>query len=442
MQVGTPHREPRARHRRSPLPSRRAAVPSIAAASRLLAATILVWLAFGGALALATEEAGERGGKESVVATAGRLAGDAERTRFALDLSAAPETGVFALADPYRIVIDLGDVAFDLPAGTGTEARGLVKGWRFGEIARGKARIVLDLTGPVSVDSTVWLPPAGEEPGRLVVDLVPSDAESFAETVRAGRPEHAGDGEGAAEADLDIPTSGKPVVVLDPGHGGIDPGARGRSGALEKDITLAFALELRAALEKNGRVEVRLTRGDDRFLSLAQRVRIARAFSADLFISIHADTAPQGFVRGATVYTLSERASDAQAAALAARENLADTLSGLDVEEPPDEVADILVELARRETKAFSTRFAAVLLEHLGTAVRLIGSNPHRYARFRVLRAPDVPSVLLELGYMSNAHDDTLLQSEAWRERAVGAVVAAIEGFFGNRLARSATGAD
>lgn len=407
---------------------------------RALAAALLVWLGSCGA-ALSTEAPGEHGGPEPAVATAGRLAGDTVRTRFALELSEAAEIEVFPLAHPERIVIDLGNVTFDLPAGAGSDARGLVKGWRFGEIARGKARIVLDLTGPVAVESTFYLPAAGEEPGRLVVDLVPSDPERFAETVRASRPRGAESDPSVAEGDLDIPTSGKPVVVIDPGHGGIDPGAKGRSGTPEKDITLAFALRLRDALAEGGRVEVRLTRSDDRFLSLSRRVKVARAFGADLFISVHADTAPQSHVRGATVYTLSERASDAQSAALAARENLVDTLSGLDIEEPPDEVTDILVDLERRETRVFSTGFAAMLIKRLGTAVRLIG-NPHRYARFRVLRAPDVPSVLIELGYLSNPHDDTLLRSEAWRDRAVGAVAAAVEGFFAERLARSAAGAN
>ncbi|MGB7205445.1 MAG: N-acetylmuramoyl-L-alanine amidase, partial [Anderseniella sp.] len=227
----------------------------------------------------------------------------------------------------------------------------------------------------------------------------------------------------------------KPVIVLDPGHGGIDGGTVSKAGTIEKNVVLDFALKLRKELNATGRYEVHLTRNDDTFISLAKRVRIARQNNADLFIAIHADSLRQSRVRGATVYTLSEKASDEEAAILAEKENAADIVAGVDLGEELDaEIGNILMDLALRETKNHSIYFARRLVKNMKSTTAL-NSRPMRSAGFKVLRAPDVPSVLLELGYLSNRHDEKALVSEAWRKKVAVAVTAAIDGFFSPEVA-------
>lgn len=372
-----------------------------------------------------------------VTASGATVSGDGERTRFVIELSERVEFGTFVLPDPNRIIIDLANVTFELPPEAGSSAGGMVSAWRYGQFAAGQARVVLDVDRPVALEHAFYLPPVADQPGRLVFDLVTTSETAFAEAVEASRGKRAG-----AEPALkqpDQPVAGnRPVVVLDPGHGGVDPGAVGKGGVFEKDVVLAFARELREDLLASGQVDVRMTRDDDRFLSLRQRVEVARGYGADLFVSIHADSAPQNYVRGATVYTLSERASDAQAAAIAARENRSDVLAGIEVDDATDEVTDILIDLARRETKVFSHHFAEDVIDELGTAVQL-HKNPHRSARFRVLKAHDIPSVLIELGYLSNIHDEQLLTDTEWRDRAATAMTEAVDRFFAPRIAREKT---
>ncbi|MFJ5488761.1 N-acetylmuramoyl-L-alanine amidase, partial [Hansschlegelia beijingensis] len=227
-----------------------------------------------------------------------------------------------------------------------------------------------------------------------------------------------------------------PVVVIDPGHGGVDPGAAGPAGASEKDIVLAFAKRLKEKIEAGGVSRVVLTRDDDNFISLPARVKVARDNAASLMISIHADTLADPFgVRGATIYTLSEKASDKEAERLAEKENRADLIAGVDLSEEPEEVAGILFDLARRETKAFTTQFARGLVKELKEAAKL-NKNPLRSAGFRVLRAPDVPSVLLELGYLSSPEDAKLMMSDKWRDQATDAVAEAVARYFDTRIAQ------
>jgi N-acetylmuramoyl-L-alanine amidase len=222
------------------------------------------------------------------------------------------------------------------------------------------------------------------------------------------------------------------VVVLDAGHGGIDPGTTAANGALEKDVVLLFAQALRQRLLKENRFRVVMIRDDDTFVPLDERVRRAREAGANLFVSIHADSIGVGSVRGATVYTGAERATDAESAKLADRENAADAAAGLPAEGPALAVSDILHDLTARETRRFSHRFAHLLLSDMGRATRW-SAQPHREAGFRVLRAHDVPAVLVELGYLSNAKDADLLGSEPWRERASAAMAGAVTRFFGGR---------
>lgn len=354
-----------------------------------------------------------------------RLIGDTDRTRFVVDLERRPDFRILRLANPWRLVIDLPDIDFGDSAVPGT-TRGLVSDYRYGLIAPGKARIVLDLSGPVDIVNSFVLDPVGSEPARLVVDLSPGTEEAFLAAARADSPDSA-----APEPPKGpVVGAGRPVVVIDPGHGGIDSGAVGEDGLLEKDLTLEFGKELARRLKAEGALEPILTREGDDFLSLPDRVEVARRHGAALFISIHADSVRQDYVRGATVYTLSDDASDELAAALAERENRSDILAGLALEDQPDDVADILFDLARRETRNLSVRFAQDLVKDM-KGIMALNANPWRRASFRVLKAPDVPSVLLELGYLSNAKDEAFFRSEDWPETSADTVAEAIEAFFG-----------
>jgi len=369
-----------------------------------------------------------------------RVAGDEIRTRFVLDLDREVTPAVSALADPYRLIIDFPELDFGLSPEAGTSGRGLVSAWRYGLFAEGKSRIVLDVDGPVAVDKTFLLPAIDDQPVRLVVDIVKSTRDQFlvfAEESRAQRHTRESRPSGKSDKLARPGDRDRPLVVLDPGHGGIDTGAVGVGGTLEKAVVLDFSILLKQKLEETGRYEVMLTRDDDTFIPLGERVQFGHDVAADLFISIHADSVRRGrtVVRGASVYTLSDRASDALAQELADRENRSDIIAGVELSRETDDVTDILVDLARRETRNFSVHFARTLVSELESAVRLI-KNPHRSAGFIVLKAHDVPSVLVELGYLSNEHDEKLLVSDAWRERMANAMVAAVDGFFRPRFAR------
>ncbi len=391
-----------------------------------------------GVIAVATAEAAAPPAEADLVATTARIAGDTTRTRFVVDLTSEVGFAVFPLADPHRIVIDLPQLRFALAPEAGRQGRGLVASWRYGLLAVGKSRVVIDLARAAAVDKAFVLPPVDAQPARLVIDLVAVDEAAFVAEAARARDARMGpqetDGGAAAEAIRQARV--RPLIVLDAGHGGIDTGAAGSEGTLEKHITLDFASLLKRKLEATGLFEVRLTRDDDVFVALDSRMAFARRVAADLFVSIHADAAPQSFVRGATVYTVSERASDADAAAVAAQENRSDVIAGVDLEETPDDVADILIDLARRETKTMSHRAAEAMIAAM-SGHTMLNSNPHRYAGFRVLRAHDVPSVLVELGYMTNRHDEALMLSEEWRDGTAEAMVQAIRGFFEPRLANS-----
>ncbi len=376
--------------------------------------------------------AGPAAARADIVATGVAFSEVEGATRFALELSGEPSHRMFVVDGPPRVVIDLDDVTFRLGDG-GPDADGLVTGWRYGALTPEEGRIVFDLAAPALAVRQFFLPPLAGHPGRLILDFQRTDAARFAAAARAA----------TAFATDDVPAvlTTEGVVVIDPGHGGIDPGASTKAGELEKDIVLDFARRLRDELEQRmPSLTVRLTRSDDRFLSLNQRIRIARAYGADLFISIHADAAPQEFVRGASVYTLSERPSDAEAASLAARENLSDTVSGVVEPQAQEEVSGILADLMRRETKTYSHAFA----EHLVGAMKqrvAINSNPHRFARFRVLMAHDIPSVLLELGYLTNDDDTADLLKPEWQGRAIAAITAVGEFFAANPSGAEGTAA-
>jgi len=374
--------------------------------------------------------------RSGTVALDARLAGDERRTRLIVDLSRKVELSVFTLANPYRVIVDLPDVSFDLPANTGRAGRGLITAYRYGLIAPGRARIVLDAAGPLKIEKSFVQEEFDGQPARLVIDLVRTDIDSFKaqaaeqkplETVAAATPT-------ARKTDREIPpaVSTKPVVVIDPGHGGIDSGAHAISGEDEKDIVLAAAWKLREKLEKTGRYRVVLTRSDDTFIPLGERVKVARSNQAALFISLHADYIPkkEGDARGATIYTVSDRASDKEAARLAEKENKADLIAGLDLSAQSDDIVGILYDLAHRETKNFSSLFQRTIVGQMKSDGVLIHQDAMRHAGFVVLKAPDVPSVLVELGYLSNAEDVKNLSSDAWRDKVADSIVASVQTFF------------
>ena len=395
--------------------------------------------------------------KDFPVASEVRLGGDETRTRMVVDFNRKIDMRAFTLANPYRVIVDLPQVIFRFPAATGESGRGLVKAFRYGLMMTGGSRIVIDLTRPARVEQSFLLDAGNDQPARLVLDLTAVDRDAFMRTIAlenrvrepaaAVKPQPKNDAHLSDSHLSDAHLSDahlsdeRPIIVLDPGHGGIDNGTKAASGETEKTIVLEFALLLRDKIEKTGKYHVVMTRADDSFVALADRVAFARAQQASLFISIHADALPhgEGDAQGASVYTLSETASDSEAARLAETENRADVIAGVDLTSEPNDVADILIDLAQRETKSFSVQFARGLITSMRTVTRM-HKNSLKSAGFRVLKAPDIPSVLIELGYVSNRQDIKSLTSADWREHAADSVAQAIDRFFTTKLAGSGRG--
>lgn len=385
---------------------------------------LCAWLGLSGA---AVAQGNGRPPNEFPVATDARLEQSGETVRLTMALSRPVEVSTSVIAGPDRVIVDMPSTNFQVQPAIARKSAGFVSAFRFGLFTSDRARIIIELAQPAVVVRAESRPVRGGF-GELVIELRRATRAEFQAAVAAAPPRD-------PEATAAIPPSAKPAgetrqtIVIDPGHGGIDPGAVVASIA-EKSVVLAFGAKLKEQLEASGRYRVLMTRDDDRFVPLAERVGIARAAGADLFISIHADSLTQAQeVRGATVYTGSERATDAEAARLAAKENQSDSVAGLDASEDTQDVAGILMDLAKRETRTFSSVFARNLVEKLGGSVKM-HKVPLRSAGFRVLSAPDVPSVLIELGYMSSPKDAELLNSAEWRSKAVAAVATAVEGYF------------
>lgn len=359
--------------------------------------------------------------------TAVRIGEHVGLTRLVLDVTEKVDFHTFTLADPYRVVVDMSSLDWQV-APSEDDRRGVVTRLRFGQFRPDTSRMVIEALGPVEVKQAFLLPPQGNWAYRFVIDLAPVDEASFVNSVGAPR---------RLARPLAKPSPPEPsrksavkrIVVLDPGHGGVDPGAIGVSGVFEKTVTLSAARELRKILQKTNRYKVILTRNSDKFLRLRDRVAVARDVGAELFVSLHADAIRGRGVRGASVYTLSEKASDAEAAALAAKENKADLLGGVQLEGESEEVTSILIDLVQRETKNLSAGFANIVLPEFRKRVKTLG-NGHRFAGFAVLKAPDVPSVLVEMGYLSNRQDERMLSTAEGRRPVLEALGKAIDRYF------------
>lgn len=369
---------------------------------------------------------------DAAIAVDARLVEAGQETLLEFDLSRAVEASAFVLADPDRVVVELPDVAFRIEGDRRAAAKGVVRSFRYGQFAPGRTRVVIDLARPAKIlrAESATFSRDGVGPARLVIALAPESRDAF----RAAARRNAALARASEPPALPAPQrADKPVVVIDAGHGGVDSGAishaLGDHETLEKTIVLDFARDLARKLEADGRFRVLLTRASDVFVSLDERVRMARAANAALFVSIHADSLrnAQG-VSGATIYTVSDRASDAEAARIAESENAADRAAGVDAAESAGDVADILFDLTRRETRAFANVFSRDLVARLSKATTM-HRIPNRAAGFKVLKAPDVPSVLIELGYLSSDKDVKAMTSPAWRERSVQAVGEAIRAF-------------
>lgn len=359
------------------------------------------------------------------VAFSARLAGDATRTRVLIGFETAPDYRLRYLASPPRLVVDLGETAFGFGA-DGVEARGLVDAVRYGASGPARARIVFALAAPAKVELAEIQTEEGGNGVRLVLDLAATPEADFERLAAES------DWEGAAKggrATAHARPKDKPfTVAVDAGHGGIDSGARGVKGSREKEVTLAFAEALKAALEDIDGIRVVLTRTDDTFISLTGRLRVAHEAAADLIVSLHADSISVRRLRGATVYTLSDKASDAVAQSLVDQENREEGMIGHTLESAPAAVAGVLIDLARNETRMFSTGLAEKIVSSFEGQVQLI-NNPHRKAGFRVLQAPDIPAALVELGYLSNAEDEKLLTDADWRDNTAALLARSIAAY-------------
>jgi N-acetylmuramoyl-L-alanine amidase len=369
-----------------------------------------------------------------------------------LEVSRPIVANMFMLDEPYRAIVDVPDLDFTF-APPPRRAAGIVSDYRYGRFESGRSRLVIDLTAAASIRDATFTAPASGRPGVLKFDLVrvaPADFVAMRGTseplpsppaagLRTGRHE-----ETAPSPPPGSSLPGRPVVVIDPGHGGIDGGSVGAGTVLEKNVTLAVAREVRALLQQGRRLDVRLTRDGDTFISLDQRVKVSRQLRADLFVSIHADSLAEKdlapAVRGATVYVLADRASDDRAQRLADKENAADIVAGLSAvpASAEDQVRSILLDLVQRETADYAATFRSLLVSNMRGKLPL-AKDPQRAAAFKVLRQSEVPAVLVELGYMSNAEDLARLSKAEGQRQLAAAIAASINTYFARRDAALGT---
>ena len=403
-------------HPRKP-PTKHAKFPRIP----LLAAALIACVHHPG---LTAEE------ESTISITDARLWDHSSYTRFVLDMSAEANPQIFLLSNPNRVVIDFNEVKFAIPRSQSKSSAptGVISGYRYGFLTPSVSRLVLDLKTPATIKRDFLLPPLEGKPYRYVIDLEPSTSREFVaaaanNTVRS------------RESAIDITRTpvtddGVFTVVIDAGHGGVDPGAIGRNGIYEKDVALAAAKELADVIRALDGYHVVLTRNNDIYIPLRERVALGRRAGADLFLSLHADSISSMKIRGAHVYSLSETASDKEAEALAAKENKADIIAGINLASHPPDVSSILLDLSQRETNNFSAEAANVLVHEWNDRGLELLRKPHRQAGFAVLKAPDVPSILVELGFLSNAADVKKLSTASGRFPILNALAHAVDRYF------------
>ncbi|QQR40539.1 N-acetylmuramoyl-L-alanine amidase [Devosia rhizoryzae] len=360
-----------------------------------------------------------------------RVTATADRARLVIDLAAKTEYSFVSLSGPDRLSIDVRAGTFSVTPEGVPAAEGIVSAYTIDQVAADRVRTTLTLSSPAQVQQAYVLDPFEGQPARLVVDIIPATAEEFAANVERDQAATATvvNAEQTPPGGSELPIDTRPLVVIDPGHGGIDSGAETAQGVKEKDIVLAFSLRLQELLVESGRFDVALTREDDTYLKLEERVALARTNKADIFISIHADSFQQPEIRGASVYTRDENATDVLDKVLADSENKSDVIAGFTVPLMAPEVVDILLDLMRREMRVQSFQAAQSIVHQLEPSVAL-RRFPVRQADFFVLQAPDVPSVLLELGFLSNADDITNLMQSDWRDRTAEAIARGISTYF------------
>lgn len=359
-----------------------------------------------------------------------------DKTRLVFDLDQVADFRIFTLSNPYRIVIDMPTLSWQTHA-IQSNAQAGISAVRHGALKTDISRIVIDMTTPVIVKSAFVLPATADKSNRLVIDYQLTNAANFQKntnqvygTLDASNPIHTASTPPQETTTPPQTTYTKPVIVIDPGHGGNDPGAIGPNNLYEKNVVLALGKALKAELEATGRYTVYMTRSTDHYIKLSNRVKFAREKGADLFISLHADSIQKPDVHGASIYTLSEKASDAQTAKLAARENQSDIIAGIDLSVEDQDVAGILVDLAMRDTMNQSKFFAARIVESYERDNMRMLENAHRHAGFAVLKAPDIPSVLVEAGFMSNKNEAKKLNTPAQRKKIAQTLKTGIDRYF------------
>ncbi len=374
-----------------------------------------------------------------------RVGQHVDKTRFVLEISKSIGVRIFMLESPYRVVFDMPEVGWRLPARPLPGQTGLFKTMRYGLYQPGQSRVVVETTGPIAIKAAYFLPRSNDGIYRFVLDMQPVAVGSYKTSLNqliTVTPDGGGYSIGSQprqkKAKVVTPVklakpprinSAKRVIAIDPGHGGADPGTIGKSGAYEKHITLAVARTIKDVLEASGRYKVILTRKRDVYIRLRDRVSRARKGDADLFVSVHADAIKDHNIRGASVYTLSETASDKEAAMLAEKENKADLIGGMDLSGETPEITNILIDLAQRESMNKSVQFAANLVSNLRIVTKVLRKT-HRFAGFAVLKAPDIPSVLVELGFLSNSKDEKNLRSAAFRSKVARAMLQTVDQYF------------
>ncbi|WP_421950300.1 N-acetylmuramoyl-L-alanine amidase [Pelagibacterium sp.] len=412
----------------------------VAAVRAKLIFLVLACAIFGGQAGVAQEAPPDEAVSQSTAPALldSRVTATQDRARLVLDLTTPTEFAVYTSNDPMRVVVELrgqaGNDQDSQPAGNG-----LVTAYGIDAPGAERVRVTLSLAGPAQVQQSYILDAFGDQPARLVIDLVPDTAENFAANARGGEPAAEQAEQAQAPAELDgaqtapgetatAADSVRPLLIIDPGHGGVDGGARATNGLEEKTIVLAFALKLQNLLVETGRFDVALTRDTDTFLTLSQRVALARQNQADLFISLHADSFDQQDVRGASIYTRGDLATTDLDRVLAENENRVDLIAGFSP--PEDEGAiNVLVDFLARETRRQSYLAGQALIEQLEPSVQL-RRFPLRQADFFVLNSPDIPSVLIELGFLSNSDDTQNLTTDAWLDRVAAALARGVAVYF------------